>query len=430
VNTGSTQASTRRDAFKAAVTAVLISVAVSCRPREPTPPAARVASSETSTAQRDDTPRSRQFAAWLAAFNSGDRATLLAYHDKSFPYDVATDDVANIDLEFGLRQHSGGFDLRQTDESHSSIVAILKERRSDQFARATMLVDANEPHGVTRFEIHPISTPEQFRATRMSEGDALEALRTEIEATTSRDQFSGVLLVAKNGAVIFSEARGLADRERKIPNELDVRFRIGSMNKMFTAVAILQLEQAGKIALSDPFGKFFPNYPNKRLAATVTIHHLLTHTGGTGDIFGPEFLANRLELRTIQDYVKLYGGRALRFEPGTQWEYSNYGFILLGAVIEKATGQSYYDWVSSHVFEPAGMTSTASPAEDHFEPGRSVGYTRPAASSSWISNADAPVPRNICRRRRLDRNRSASFRDSTHESPASRRRAHCATQGR
>src|SRR5205823_7908729 len=116
------------------------------------------------------------------------------------------------------------------------------------------------------------------------------------------------------------------------------------------------------------------DYPNKDLAAKVTIYHLLTHTGGTGDIFGPEFQVHRLELRTLDDYVKLYGNRPLQFEPGSKWGYSNYGFILLGAVVEKVSGQSYYDYVRDHIFKPAGMTRTASEPEDVVVPDRAVGY--------------------------------------------------------
>ena len=117
------------------------------------------------------------------------------------------------------------------------------------------------------------------------------------------------------------------------------------MNKMFTAVAILQLVEAGKVKLTAPLGTYLPDYPNRDVATKVTIHQLLTHTGGTGDIFGPDFDAHRNELRTLADYVKLYGKRGLEFEPGSRWAYSNYGFILLGAVIEKVTGHSYYDYV-------------------------------------------------------------------------------------
>ena len=197
------------------------------------------------------------------------------------------------------------------------------------------------------------------------------------------------MLIAKDGKPIFSEAYGLADREHKTPNTLKTRFRIGSMNKMFTAVATLQLVQAGKLELNDPLGKYLTDYPNKNVATKVTIHHLLTHTGGTGDIFGPDFDTHRLELRTLQDYVKLYGKRDLKFEPGSQWDYSNYGFVLLGVIIEKVSGQSYYDYVREHIYVPAGMTSTGSEPEDQAVSDRSVGYTKMDSSGQWKPNTDS-----------------------------------------
>jgi CubicO group peptidase (beta-lactamase class C family) len=183
------------------------------------------------------------------------------------------------------------------------------------------------------------------------------------------------VLVTKNGKPILSEARGLADREKKIPNSLSTKFRIGSMNKMFTAVSVLQLAQSKKIKLSEPFGKYIMDYPNKDAASKVTIEQLLTHTGGTGDIFGPQFQEHRKDLRNLQDYVNLYGKRALEFEPGSRWEYSNYGFLLLGVVVERVSGKSYYDYVRENVYSPAGMSSSGSLEEDENVPQRSVGYT-------------------------------------------------------
>ena len=200
------------------------------------------------------------------------------------------------------------------------------------------------------------------------------------------------MLIAKDGTPVFAQAYGLADRARKIPNTLQTRFRIGSMNKMFTAVSILQLAQAGKLKLTDPLGKFVPDYPNKDVASKVTIEQLLTHAGGTGDFFGPEFDAHRLELRTLDDYVKLFGTRALAFEPGSKYEYSNYGFILLGVVIERVSGESYYDYVRKHVYAPAGMTSTASEPESQIVAGRSIGYmhddSKGAPRDKLVPNTD------------------------------------------
>jgi D-alanyl-D-alanine carboxypeptidase len=220
------------------------------------------------------------------------------------------------------------------------------------------------------------------------EAKDIAGLKSALRRMATTGQFSGAVLIAKNGKVLFSRAYGLADRERRIPNTLDTRFRIGSMNKMFTAVAILQLVEVGKIELSAPLGRYLTDYPNKDVASKVTIRQLLTHTGGTGDIFGPDFDAHRKELRTHSDYIELYGNRGLEFEPGSRWAYSNYGMVLLGAVIEKVTGQSYYDYVQERIYEPAGMTRTGSLPEDQAVPDRSIGYTRPPGTTRWVRNTN------------------------------------------
>jgi len=157
---------------------------------------------------------------------------------------------------------------------------------------------------------------------------------------------------------------------------------------MFTAVAILQLIEAGKVDLQAPLGRYLRDYPNKDVARKVTIHQLLTHTGGTGDIFGPEFDAHRNELRTLADYVELYGKRGLEFQPGSRWAYSNYGFILLGRVIEIVTGQRYYDYVKTNIFGPAGMKRSGSLPERQAVPDRSVGYTKAPGTTEWTPNTD------------------------------------------
>jgi CubicO group peptidase (beta-lactamase class C family) len=212
-------------------------------------------------------------------------------------------------------------------------------------------------------------------APHLSESELISATGQKLAQERESNHFAGAALIAHNGKPVFAQAYGLADREHKVSNTTKTRFRIGSMNKMFTAVAIVQLAQQGKIGLDDPVGKYLKDYPNQDIATKVTVRHLLTHRGGTGDIFGPEFDAHRLELRTLQDYVKLYGNRGPAFEPGSRFEYSNYGFILLGVIVEKVSGQGYYDYVREHVYLPAGMNSTGSEPEDHSISGLSIGYT-------------------------------------------------------
>jgi D-alanyl-D-alanine carboxypeptidase len=223
---------------------------------------------------------------------------------------------------------------------------------------------------------------------RMTQADAVAALADHAKQRAHADEFAGALLVAHHGKVLLQDAWGQADRKARTANTPATRFRIGSMNKMFTAVATLQLVEAGKLALDDAIGKHLPDYPNKQVAGKVTVRHLLTHTGGTGDIFGPQFDQHRLQLRKHRDYLKLYGRRGLTQEPGSRFEYSNYGFVLLGALIEHVTGGSYDDYVDQHVFRPAGMRSTGALPEAVEVPDRAVGYLRPSPGSDWVPNTD------------------------------------------
>jgi D-alanyl-D-alanine carboxypeptidase len=210
--------------------------------------------------------------------------------------------------------------------------------------------------------------------------NAALAAGLDARITAEGEAFSGVVLVARDGVPIYQKAVGLADREYGRPNTIGTRFDLASLTKMFTGVAVLQLVQAEKVRLDAPLGTYLTDYPNQEVARKVTIHHLLTHTGGTGNTFGPLFAANRQQLRSLADYVALFGNRPPLFEPGSRWEYSNYGFVLLGLVIERVSGQSYNDFVAEHVFSPAGMTHTdfglRDGSEDPAAGERAIGYTR------------------------------------------------------
>jgi D-alanyl-D-alanine carboxypeptidase len=221
----------------------------------------------------------------------------------------------------------------------------------------------------------PLALARSPRQQAPAESPALRATRAEIEKACVADEFSGTALVASQDQALWTEACGLADREHKTAMTVDARLPIASMGKMFTTISILQLLEAGKVDLDAPLVRYI-YYPNVVAANKVTIRHLLTHTGGTGDIFTPEFAAHRLELHTLDDYMQLFGSRPLEFEPGTKQEYSNFGYILLGVVIEKVSGQSYYDYVHDHIFQVAGMTATDYPVMDPLPSSSVVGYTR------------------------------------------------------
>jgi D-alanyl-D-alanine carboxypeptidase len=331
-----------------------------------------------------NTPAGHTFAAWLAAFDSGNVKTYAAFKQK-YGHGADRQLLAQYEQFYSM---TGGFDLRQvTASTPYSLTALMQERHSDNFARITVTVEKAPPYRMLPAPIDQVPRPAAFAIPRLTQQQLIAQVRERLAAQSAQGTFSGAVLVAKNGTPVFAQAYGLADRAHNVPNTLDTKFRIGSMNKMFTATAIMQLVQAGKVDLDKPFGMYVTDYPNKTVSSSVTIRELLTHTGGTGDIFGPEFEKNRLKLRTVQDYLDLYGHRPLAFKPGSKFEYSNYGFILLGAVIERVSGQSYYDYVRDHVFAPAGMTSTGSEPEDAPVSNRSIGYTQ-GPDGQWMPNTD------------------------------------------
>lgn len=208
----------------------------------------------------------------------------------------------------------------------------------------------------------------------------MEALAETVDARLTRsaaeDRFSGAVFIKVRGEPVLSKGYGDADRDRHIPNTAETLFRLGSMSKMFTATAALQLVQLSRLDLRAPVGDFLADYPEPTTAAKVTIHHLLTHTSGLGNFWGPEFDAHRSELRTCSDYIDLFGPRMPAFEPGARYAYSSLGYILLGRILEVVSGEDYYELVRGKVFTPAGMTATDSLPESVDVPGRATGYTR------------------------------------------------------
>jgi CubicO group peptidase (beta-lactamase class C family) len=171
--------------------------------------------------------------------------------------------------------------------------------------------------------------------------------------------FSGVVFIAKNGTPIYSAAFGQADRERSVPNTIDTRFNLGSMNKMWTAIAIAQLVERGKVDLDATVGQYVPDLPNQSIRETVKVRHLLSHTSGMGSYFRKGFLRNKTYAATAADLVPFYADDSLAFTPGARMEYSNSGFALLGLIVERVSGQSFYDYMKANVIERAGMTHAA-----------------------------------------------------------------------
>lgn len=207
---------------------------------------------------------------------------------------------------------------------------------------------------------------------RGSQAQDIEAL---VKRHAELDMFSGTVIVADNGKIVYSRAFGEANKDHRVPNRLDTSYNIGSIGKTFTAVAIMQLVEAGKLRLDDKLAKFLPDFPFPE-KDTITIQQLLNHSSGLGDYMEHDDYKSRMSgIDTIGDILPLIYTQKPLFPPGERFGYSNSGMVVLGAIIEKASGLRYPDYLQRHVFGPAGMKDSHLAQEDDLLANRSVGYT-------------------------------------------------------
>lgn len=220
----------------------------------------------------------------------------------------------------------------------------------------------------------------------MSDTELATQIQIFVEDQVSTGQFSGALLVTHESRIVFQDAYGLASKAFNVPNQLDTKFNLGSMNKMITAVAVAQLVATGKINYDDAISQHLNDYPNEEAAGTVTIHHLLTHTSGLTDYFNDTFIeTSRENYRTVKDFFLLFADKPLEFSPGSRWQYSNSNYIVLGAIIEAVSGETYFDYVREQIYEPLGMVNTDAYEMDYDTPNLAIGYTR-SLKGDWKNN--------------------------------------------
>lgn len=181
-----------------------------------------------------------------------------------------------------------------------------------------------------------------------------------VSGLSKANNFSGVVLIARNGHVLFEKAYGKRDATGNDPNTVDTRFNLASAGKMFTSVAVLQEIAAGRLSLDTRVAAVLKDYPNRSFADRVTVRELLTHTSGAGDIplFGVENAANRARVHSVADMLALADNRPPAFTPGTKLVYDNFGYVVLGRMVEVLSGEDYETYVRRHILEPAGMMHT------------------------------------------------------------------------
>jgi len=206
-------------------------------------------------------------------------------------------------------------------------------------------------------------------------------------------QFNGTALVAENGKVVYKGAFGMANMEWGIPNTPDTRFRLGSITKQFTATLILQLVEQGKIKLDGKLSDYLPDY-RKDTGDKVTIHNLLTHTSGIPSYTGlPGFFENvSRNPYKVSDFIQKYASGDLEFDPGSKFSYSNSGYFILGAIIERITGKSYEQVLKENIFDPVGMNNSGYDHHDTIIPKRASGYRRTSDGYLNAAYLDMSLP--------------------------------------
>ena len=325
-----------------------------------------------------DTPAGRLLAAWLDACAGADKERF-----RSVSVQMGVDRIKDVDRLVMVSQVTDGFDVVEIEQSEPhGITAIILGRKNQVYSRLRFDVLESDPTQVSFLSSSVLAAwpiPQ-----RLAVPEALAALDSEARLRCDDDLFSGVVLVGQGSEVLFEKAYGMADREVGVSVDVDTKFRIASVGKMFTSVAILQLIEKGLLSLESTVGQLITGYPNRELAEKVTVRHLLNHTSGTGEIFTDEYWGKRSKVCDLADYLALYGDLGPTFEPGSKFTYSNYGYVLLGIIVERVSGTSYYDYLQRHIFAPLEMNSTNLAPESEEIPKRSIGYTK-YIDSEWKS---------------------------------------------
>ena len=345
-----------------------------------------------------DTPTGQHVEAYLKAFNSADEEAMRIF----FQEHASKSSLNEVPVEQRLsrfhqmKQRLESLELKKVVDASPQSISIVAQAKSGALVQLNFEFESQPPQGLIRIMVEDLGGGERSQTSmpRMSsDAEVVRAATSYLDSLVSNGEFSGVVLLARRGKPLFERAYGLADRDRRVPNRINTKFNIGSINKSFTKIAITQLANAGKLSLKDPIAKFLPQYPNKEAAQKVTIQHLLDMSSGIGDFFGDRYGATPKEkLRTLKDYLPLFADKPLEFEPGSKRRYSNGGYVVLGLIIERASGLDYYDYVRENIYKRAGMLETESYEKDRNIPGLAVGYTREEGKDSKLQSNYATLP--------------------------------------
>lgn len=337
-----------------------------------------LAAAQTSRAQAgdkwnlSDTPQERRAAALLDAIEKGDEAAVRQFFDEQAAPSFR--EMAPMEAHLAqfrrMKRNLAGMRVVGVDVRRRDLVLLELKVSGVEMYRLRVELEPAPPNRVAAVAL---ARAEAAAPATFSSADDLDS---RLRRMAEEDRFSGVVYAARGGRPVFRKAYGWADRAGRAANRPDTLFNLGSIDKQFTAVAVLRLAQEGRLSLEDTVGRHLKGFAPE-VADKVTIRQLLQHRSGLGDYLGDsKFNENINTFRTVNDYLALARAARPGFEPGKGERYSNLGYVVLGGIIEAVTGRSYYDVVREFVFVPAGMNSTGSFESGSGVKNMAVGYTR------------------------------------------------------
>lgn len=333
-------------------------------------------------------PAGRLMAQFFDLYNRGDaqgiREFVAAYYADPNAYKGTDEDRAvwssqdyTTALVKAIEYDSGvGLQLHSIEANEPTQAAVLAQGGlAGEWLYLKMATHPDAPDKLYEFRTRPAAMlPGKQLEGQIKIDQMIGELDRMMGRLTAADIFAGAIVIAKDGVRLYERAFGLANRDHGVANHLNTKFNIGSGSKMFTAVAIAHLVEQGKLRFEDTLAQHLPDYPNPA-AQEITIHQLLTHLSGIGSYWNQRFEAQRTGIRNVNDFMELFMHEPLLAQPAQRWLYSNGGYVILGAIIERITGRSYYDVVQDLICDRAGMQSTGAYEVDRPIPELAIGYT-------------------------------------------------------
>jgi CubicO group peptidase (beta-lactamase class C family) len=299
----------------------------------------------------------------------------------------------HIDVFLSVFQETGGVDFHSirtyVPERQGETVVVLKDRNFGSWRAFIMRFDEKNDSLISGLNFADARTPTNVKEPALSEDRFLQNIDAWMKGLIQKKLFSGTLLIAKGDEILYTTVAGEASKRFHMPNNIDTKFNLGSMNKMFTATSIMQLVESGQLSLDDPISKYVDeSWLPEDITSNITIHHLLTHTSGLGSYFNETYInGSKQRFRYVDDFKPLVNGEKPAFAPGKRFRYSNTGMLLLGVVIESVTGSSYFDYVRENIYKPAGMTDSDCFEMDYPVENLAIGYSRDRNSPyGWQNN--------------------------------------------